>query len=652
MTDNKCFSIAVRAIALCLLAGPALQAVAETDFTRSSDDWEGHVSVGPTGCDYTDLQDAINDGFAGGHGGHMGVHTDYEMNDEYVIHQFAVWVNDPWIVGGFTSCDVGDLGSTSGRTTLDAEEQSRHFDVQYDVGESGSVRRLTLQNLELVNGSSIGGGALWIRGQHNRLVVELVNTGIDLNDGGFLGGGILISPDPTIVDVGPGGRPLVRPMLEIDEESHITRNSAVSGGGIYCAAGTDDDITGTVVASGAGLILDNTAHLSGGGIYAKNCNFSLRNGRGILGFIPAGGIAMNEAEEDGGGIYAEDGASIRIVGNTSTFGGDPDAAALLFANQAERGGAIFATDEGTEIFLRDTDLRGNSAEHGGGIYVTSEATVEFGSRLGAGECKPVTTEGAIITIPPCNRLINNHAEQQGGAAYVHDGGHLIVNDAYISGNSAESGEVIYAFNTADPGTIPDPKVEIENTLMTGNGNAATPGQSLILGDWYSQIEVRWSTMAGNFDADSSGAKITMNGVILADASLTLVGSILWSENEDVALVERGHSNNNDVTADCMIGHLPADDTGILASNLQYYSQIDPEFINADTGNFRLSPTSPAIDYCNDQPVPDFDLEGRERDVVFGGDTTEAPNAHPDGIHDIGAFTAQEAEIFQDRFEEN
>ncbi len=644
MRGKRGYPLSMATVALAV--GLSQQAMAGAETTRSVDDWEGHVSVGPAGCDYSDLQDAIDDGAAGGHGGHIGVHADYEMNDEYVIHQFAVWVNDPWIVGGFSSCNVGDLGSASGQTTLNAIEESRHFDVQYDVGESGSVRRLTLQNLELVNGSSIGGGALWIRGRHNRLVVQLVNTDIDLNDGGFLGGGILVSPDPTIVDLGPGGRPHVRPMLEIDEESHITRNLAVLGGGIHCSADTDDDITGTVVRSGAGLILDNTADVSGGGIYAKNCNFSLRNGREIFGFIPTGGIAMNEAEEDGGGIYAEDGASISIVGNTSTFGGDPDAAALIFANEAERGGAIFATDEGTEIFLRDTDLRGNSADYGGGVYVASEATIEFGSRLDARACKPVSSDSGTITIPPCNRIVNNSAEQQGGAAYVHNGGHLIINDTYITGNTADSGEIIYAINTADPDTVPAPKVEIENTLMTGNGNDAASGQSLILGDWASEIEVRWSTMAGNFDADSSGAKITMDGAILAETSLSIIGSILWSDNEDVAVVERGSSTIDDTAADCMIGHLPTAEIGISTADLQFYSQIDPEL----ESNHRLSFTSPAIDYCNDQPVPDRDLDGRERDALFNGDTTEPPNAHPDGIHDIGAFTVHEMELFHDRFE--
>ena len=640
MTDNKCFSIAVRAIALCLLAGPALQAVAETDFTRSSDDWEGHVSVGPAGCDYTDLQDAIDDGFAGGHGGHIGVHTDYEMNDEYVIHQFAVWVNDPWIVGGFSSCNVGDLDSASGRTTLDAEQQSRHFDIQYDVGESGSVRRLTLQNLELVNGSSMGGGALWIRGQHNRLVVELVNTDIDLNDGGFLGGGILISPDPTIVDFGPGGRPHVRPMLEIDEESHITRNSAVSGGGIYCAAGTDDEITGTVVASGAGLILDNTAHVNGGGIYAKNCNFSLRNGGEIFGFIPTGGIAMNEAEEDGGGIYAEDGASIRIVGNTSTFGGDPDAAALLFANEAERGGAIFATDEGTEIFLRDTDLRGNSADQGGGIYVTSEATVEFGSRSGDGACRPVTSSGGSITIPPCNRIVGNSATEDGGAAYVRDGAELHIHDAFVENNSAASGAAVKVENRESFGQQPNARLMMENSLVTGH-----EGSTLFhLGNGASTT-INWSSMPFN---DVSGFRFELNPDVGFEAALSMTGTILWEEEFPAFIIATGDSS---VALRCFIGYLP-DELIDSAYELEFYSAIDPEFRDPGNDNFQLSSASPAIDYCNDEPVPERDLDRRLRDVVLGGNTTEAPNPHPDGIHDLGAFTGLGDQLFRDRFEQD
>ena len=642
MQRQKRIPMIMATACLLLLSGGTVKGMPSDDAAPQGDEWGGHVSVGPSGCDYQNLQDAIDDGAAGGHGGHIGVHADYEMNDEYVIHQFAVWVNDPWIVGGFSSCTVGDIGSASGRTTLDAGEQSRHFDVQYDVGESGSVRRLTLQNLELVNGSAAGGGSLWIRGQHNRLVVELVNTEIDLNDGGLFGGGIYIQPDETIVDTIPPGLPVVRPMLVLDDDSHVTRNSAAWGGGISCAADSADEITFPVVQAGAGLILDNEATMHGGGIYAKNCNFQLRNRGEVFTLIPNGGIAFNEAGEYGGGVYAEDGSLVSLFGDSGASGDASELAVLLFANDAERGGAIHATGEETEIVMRNATLLSNSADYGAGLYVTSEATAEFLDRDTSEDaaCRPITSEGGVTTIPPCNRIVNNDAIQDGGAAYVRNGAELYIRDAFIEDNSAESGAAARVENSESFGQQPNAGLLLENSLVTGQ-----EGVTLFhLGNGAS-TDINWSSLAFN---DVSSFRFLQSPDDGFEAELSMTGTIVWEEGSPAFMTATGDSS---VALRCFIGYLP-DDLIDPAYELAFYSAIDPEFQDPGNDNFQLSSTSPAIDYCNEEPVPERDLDRRLRDVVLGADTTEAPNPHPDGIHDLGAFTGLGDQIFRDRFEQD
>ena len=642
MTNHKRFHLALPAVALCLIAGSGIQAFAGTELTRSADDWEGHVSVGPAGCDYSDLQDAIDDGAAGGHGGHIGVHADYEMNGEYVMHQFAVWVEDPWIAGGFSSCNVGDLGSVSGRTTLDGDEQSRHFDVQYDVGETGSVRRLTLQNLELVNGSAPGGGALWIRGQHNRLVVEMVNTEIDLNDGGLFGGGIYIQPDETIVDTIPPGLPFVRPMLVLDDDSHVTRNSAAWGGGISCAADSADEITFPVVQAGAGLILENEATMHGGGIYAKNCNFQLRNRGEVFTFIPNGGIAFNEAGEYGGGVYAEDGSLVSLIGDSGASGDASELAVLLFANDAERGGAIHATGEDTEIVMHNTTLMSNSADYGGGLYLTSEATAEFAARDASEDapCRPITSESGVTTIPPCNRILNNDAAEDGGAAHVRNGAKLHIRDTFLEDNSAASGAAARVENSESFGQQPNAELLLENTLVTGH-----EGVTLFHFGNGASTDINWSSIPFN---DVTGFRFLQDPDDGFEAALSMTGTIVWEEDSPAFMTATGDAS---VALRCFIGYLP-DELLDPAYELAFYSAIDPEFQAPGDDNYRLSSTSPAIDYCNDEPVPERDLDRRLRDVALGGDTTEAPNPHPDGIHDLGAFTGLDDQMFRDRFEQD
>ena len=665
INEKKRFSIPCLGIALCLLAVNVLHAGTESVTSRSAEDWVGHVSVGPSGCDYSDLQDAIDDGAAGGHGGHIGVHADYEMTGEYVMDQFAVWVEDPWIAGGFSSCNVGDLGSASTRTVLDADNQSRHFTIEFDAQESDSFREVRLQNFRLVNGSSNNAGAVAISSVHGRLSVHILNSVLTNNTADpFFGGAIWVSSTgDTIVDNGgfppPPIPPLAPPLLVLGDDTWIDLNSAETfGGGIHCTGG-GNDISGRMMSIGNALISRNHAGTGGGGISANNCPFVMpAGGPWALAAIPDAGIALNTTDDRGGGILASGGSNVIVTGRTADFynrpwGGDPDHSAMVVGNEANRGGGLYATGSGTVIALVDAVIGSNQAVEvddspgqGGGIYAVGQAMVEFGPRNVDTPCRPPTFANLLLTYPPCNHITSNSADDQGGAAYVQNGAHLIINDAYISNNSAELAEIAYAINSAAPSELPAARVEIENSLMTGNGDDLTPGQSLIVGDWESEIDIRWSTMAGNFDADSPGAKITMDGAILAETSLTIIGSILWSEDSDVSLVDRGADTIDEAMAVCLIGHRPDTETGIASSNLQYYSQIDPEI----QSNHRLSFTSPAIDYCNDQPVPERDLDGRVRDAVFGGDTTEAPNAHPDGIHDIGAFTVQEPMIFHDRFE--
>jgi len=658
VTDEKRIILWLpQSVALCVAFGMAVHALADTNLARSGDGWEGSVAVGP-GCFYSNLQSAIDDGANGLHGGHIGVHADYDMSENYRIDEFENWQNDPWIIGGFSNCNIDDPEDSTSQTTLDAEEDGRHFTITYGGEAVDPHYTVTLQNLRMINGRHEGdGGALYASAAHNRLTVELINTEISENQAfrsGMLssgnGGGIYIWPLDTIVDMHPSGRPLIRPMLVLDDATNVIENTASGvqgrGGGLACRTEPQREIQGVVVQTGAGSIAGNVAG-EGGGISARNCSLVLRNGGSVLPGVGAnGGVAFNLAGIEGGGIHATESSRIFVRGQASNnFGGANDSAALIYANQAPIGGGVYARDEDTTIVLEDVAVVANEASAGGAFLLINQSSLEIEPRTSQTPCQSKIVEGDWVTYPPCNRIEGNTAVDEGGAAYIVDGANLVVHDTYINNNSADSSSVARVWNTDEFGDSPSAALEIENSLIIGNSGAS----SLFGIVNEAHLEVRWSTIADNHYPDDSGHKFVLfTEDHPMEPTMDLTSVILWSDHDDVAIAVRG-AGAGDSTLTCGIGF---SDPPIGFTDTAYYSAIDPEFTNPEAGNYRLSFTSPAINYCNDQPVPERDLDGRERDMVFGGDTTDAPNAHPDGIHDIGAFTLQELELFQDRFEDH
>ena len=660
MRGKRGYPLSMATVALGLAVGLSHQAMAGAETTRSADDWEGHVSVGPAGCDYSDLQSAIDAGAAGSHGGHIGVHADYDMNDMYLIQDLDEWDDDPWIVGGFDSCNIGDFDSASATTSLNADDQSRHFSITYEAEEEDPTRTVTLENFALSNGFASEGASVHISGTPGRLTVHLRDTQLFNNTTHVAGGGAInlrATADTIVEDPGfppPPVPPEIPPMLLLGDDVVIDLNTAASfGGGIRCD-GQTHSISGRLMNIGNAQISRNHAGTAGGGIDAHNCPFLMPSGGPF--FLALGsdaGIFLNTADDRGGGIAAS-GGSIVVVNGTPTdiigqpIAGDPDHAAVIASNEANRGGAIYAAGSETVVSIGDTAIVGNSAVaengssgHGGAIYATGEAMVAFASRTENEPCSPPEFDGLLFVYPPCNRIRNNHAEGRGGVAFVRNGASLFIHDTFIEGNSVDGnprGGMIYAFNEDDEFADPPPAtVLLENTLMTGSEG----GGSLLGADPDSEVSVHWSTITEN---DLTGNRGALQAFGAADrpAHVEIVGSIVWDDDGNVALSTP--SEDSTIEAYCVIGH---QDPGSEHFDVtEYYSQIDPEI----QGNHRLSFISPAIDYCNDQPVPDRDLDGRERDLLFDGDTTEPPNAHPDGIHDIGAFTVQEMELFHDRFE--
>ena len=598
----------------------------------------GPSSVGP-GCDYASLQAALDDAQAGNIPGNLGVRQDYQATGSYTISDLANTIG-LWVMGGFPDCDVSDADSTAGRTTLDVQGSGRPVSISYGVNDTDPPRQVRLENLVLTGGDTQLGGGLRILGRPGLLTTVLVNTEVSGNQAAT-GGGIQIAANADWIVPDPENPP--PPMLFLDDDSDVIGNVATgSGGGIWCGNNSETDFNLTLLRTGAGLILDNQAE-RGGGVFLSDCSFVLRNGGPILLFIPAGGVAFNTASIAGGGVYAENGASGSISAlSHSDFGGDPQSAGLIFGNEAPEGGGIFATGEDTMVFGIQSFVVSNtatgSAGRGGGILADQQALVHFISSPGSGACSPRTTSSGVTTSPPCNRLENNHAQNRGGGAMARSGGEVRLNRTFVTGNTADSnfGAVVTAIGSSA-------RAEFTNSLIANNGN----GSNIIHADSYSEVVVRWSTVADNIVEGSNSVFRAFNNSS-QDTTLSILSSIVWGHS-DQNMVDTAGTGDVTATADCVIGYRAAADTDL--TNVSFYSQIDPQFRDPAEQDYRLGPTSPAIDYCDGfSSPPGRDLDDRIRGTEYTGPTTEAPNPVPGGIYDLGAFVGVLDSLFQDRFQ--
>lgn len=238
----------------------------------------------------------------------------------------------------------------------------------------------------------------------------------------------------------------------------IKNNNAQNGGGIYATTNEESPITPAVVTLKGGIIEANTATNgstagSGGGIYIdESCTLTMQDNAKIK---------DNTAKMSGGGIYAR-GATVRMTDCTLTGN---------TTNEASGGGGVCA-EGGTgttraTIRIEGGTINANKALNsgsGGGIYVNQHASV-------------VLRGAATVT--------GNTADVQGGGVYVRDSTATFI----MSGEATvDTGNDVYLANaliTVNDGaltgtapvariTVTDTKYSNSTTVLTGTITAGTP----------------------------------------------------------------------------------------------------------------------------------------------------------------------------------
>lgn len=516
---------------------------------------------------------------------------------------------------------------------LGAGGSGQVFDIWYPAAVGDPVRQVNLENLIIRGGggSGLAGGVL-VEGRPGRLVANLVNVEISENShSGTNGHGAGLRVEVT-GDADGGGA-----FVTVDNDSIIANNTAEGdGGGIYCESGYSAGSM-TILRLGTTLVLGNEAN-NGGGLAVNGCrSVFLYSGGPIVLIIPAGGFVNNVAQQNGGAVYVGGGGQVYLRAGAFGSFGDPDEAALVAGNEANAGGAVAVTGTDSGVQIEDAYVINNTASGSGGAFrVITGGELEVRRRGGTGVCEPPQSGGGILSRPPCSVIEGNSAHSGGGFS-VSGNGSVDLSRTHVRDNTATGGRG----SAADVGNLgiddgPASTMRIEGSLITGND-----GVNVLRAENNGTIDVFHSTLADNTGAATLGSAFAGEG---KNAELNLYTSIVL---HDGTLAGTGGDGSTQTLADCVIGN--ADQVNSGFTNTGFYSNADPQFVDQANGDYHLSYTSPAIDYCSDFHPPQYpDLDGDTRGQVWTGPTpVPAPNPEP-GDYDLGAyemeFVAPEADV--------
>lgn len=240
----------------------------------------------------------------------------------------------------------------------------------------------------------------------------------------------------------------------------VTENYSQSGGGGVCVGhGNDADMNfrGASIRIEGGVIENNTAAISGGGVFlGENAGFSMKSGEirnntamqgGGLFFaysesnnaIDGGSISGNQATGGNGNNF---GGALVVLSGTLTMNGGS-----ISENNSDGGGGGVALSSHASFRLVDGVITKNSAiAYGGGIFIgaSSSASMRGGSlsenfTLGKGGGVAIASQGAFTV--QGGSITGNQANDQGGGGgvYVERGATLRQTGGQVSGNTAPNG---------------------------------------------------------------------------------------------------------------------------------------------------------------------------------------------------------------------
>lgn len=474
----------------------------------------------------------------------------------------------------------------------------------------------TDQDFHLTNWDPAGAGALTIAGGYDdcidtqpsgrteidgiaqRPVFEIDTTGaessvVTLRQLAITGSGqrgILVEGqsdlalEGSMVTLNAGGGVLVRDgaILTMDSGSSIFDNDTVAAGaGISCSAGGMEL---------EGVIQGNDSIQEGGGIRATGCIVTLRR---LL-------IYANSAFK-GGGLAADGGSFVQALGGTW--------AVIFRQNDAtDLGGGVYATD--ATVSLVGTTVESNLAQNaGGGLFADAGGLISMdrpsGSCGGRSRCSWLRA----------NDVNPSSLEDDGAVAATAGDGELRLFQTWIEESVAGASPTSSAIRVAGTGSI----LRIEGASFSGN--------------WVNRLV----EVGSGASADLAFVSASDNGypgnppagpIYVQSGGTARVLSSVFHPSNILGSDAAGAISEIDCVMVSDLAHLGAGATRSVAG--------DPLFADPASGDLRLRPESPAVDYCDATVYAPAhgDGDGEAR----GFDLPSNPNGSPGvtgGLFDLG-----------------
>lgn len=561
------------------------------------------------GCTHATIQSAIDAAVATASADEIRI-----SGTQYTLQNLLIQDDSGGLTmtGGFASCTAA--APVTGQRTIIGGINGSPWQPVLRVA---NPYRVVLQNLDIRDGhawltaSGAGISMSSNRAGELRLVDTLVRGNTQMNG---QGGGIAIRDTQS---------PYGDAVLVLAGNSGVSSNTATtSGGGIHC-------VGSAVVLEGSSFVSQNLADSGdGGGIHAAgDCSVDIQS----RGFNGSGAVIFsNQAPQGRGGGLFQTGAR----GTTRMWTVDPAVPARIVGNSAMRGGGA-AVSGGAQMQLFNVTIETSIAsESGGAVLVDDIGFVGVASRFAMLGIEDGAPGGAINCTTPeaCNVARGNRVEsavpQPGNGALI-----AVDSDAALATEVKFRGTRIEGNVGTSLIGYPDSRGEIilNGALVTGN---TTQGPLFLVAAATNTLQIAASTIVAN--TISSGMP-----VIAAAGSCDPANEHVGTRAMRSIVWQPGRNVTSSSASDCfrlLVGNqfdaLPASPERVVA---------DPSFVNAAGGDFRLSSTSPALDFS---PVQVGDATR-----VAGLRWVDLPYiTNLFGIQDLGAYERFDDRIFVSGFE--
>jgi hypothetical protein len=357
----------------------------------------------------------------------------------------------------------------------------------------------------------------------------------------------------------------------------LTNGSASGRGGGVAVHGAHPVISGC-------WILSNTGK-DGGGIYlAGSTNALLVNNE----------IYSNTADQYGGGIASDTSLSITLTGNK------------FYGNTAHEDGGAISLWYGDQANLLSNEIYSNTADrNGGGIYIRDGSTVlnnnviSHSAALGHGGA--IYIDGTRATLVD-NRVFDNTSGAGGGIYFSNcitatlDGNRVVGN---VAGSEAGIG-------------LEGSTATLVNNIIADNIKLGFPCASGIgIGD--STITLTHNTIARN------RGPVPGSGIYVAAPSpqasvVTLINNIIVSHSVGIT-VAAGSTATLEATLwgdGIWANETNWDGSGAISTGTINIWQ-SPGFVNSDSGDYHIVPSSAAVDQGIDTEIM-VDIDGDRRPI--------------------------------------